>query len=227
MKWIVLPVTLAALAACSKPTSKVETPATPETQISETTPNPEATASPAQTKAEEKIAAATPAPQQFAPDGVYFLRVATLVETDAGVLGIKRGSQLTKVNGQTYRTGEGDLVKLEFSQVTNDLSEVKQILEQEQKSAATLANWHAEAAKAEQARRQAAAAAALAATPAPKPRSTTVATTSSLAAPQPRSSVMATPSSSLGVKHSAQKREGNIIYKKDVNGNWAFDRYIR
>src|SRR5690349_3279183 len=121
MKRIVLPVMLAALAACSKPTSKTETPATGESQTAETTPEPESTPPPAAPKAE--VATATPPPKQFAPDGIYFLRVATRVETDADILGIKRGSQLTKIDEQTYQTAQGDKVKLSPDQVTNDLAE--------------------------------------------------------------------------------------------------------
>jgi hypothetical protein len=233
MKWIVLPVMMAALAACSKPASKVQNEANQERVVSDSSSTPATQPEPTNpAPAAAPVAAATPQPKQLAPEGVYFLRVATRVETDAGILGVKRGAQLTKVDEKSYKTPHGDVVKLTPDQVTNDLNEARQILQQEQNNAAALATWQAQSAKTEQAR-QAAAAAATTPDPRPAPRRTTspapkaMASTSSLSAPTPRNGFAATPTSSLGGQHSAQKRIGNEIYKKDKNGNWIFDRFIR
>ncbi|MDB6174321.1 MAG: hypothetical protein JWL59_3632 [Chthoniobacteraceae bacterium] len=66
------------------------------------------------------VAVATPAPNYFAPEGVYFLLAATSVETEDGIVGFKPGSEALKQANGKYRVGEHE-IELRPDQLTNDL----------------------------------------------------------------------------------------------------------
>lgn len=155
MRKALIPLVFVAMSACSKveqsPTVEAQAE-TPPVAIEEPTPEPEKP-KPVE-KPAPKIAAATPEPKQYAPEGIFFLKQAVNVENDAGIIGVKRGTQLAKV-GDKYRTPAGDELALTADQVTNELGEIRAILEQEHASAASVAQWKAQASAAEQAQQQA------------------------------------------------------------------------
>lgn len=110
-----------ALGACSKPDSAP--PQAASEPVMETEPVVEKPAPIVQTESlppSPAVAAATPVPNYFAPEGVYFLLAATSVETEDGIVGFKPGSEALKQANGKYRVGEHD-VELHADQLTNDL----------------------------------------------------------------------------------------------------------
>lgn len=157
---------LAAIPGCNKAekpaetTQQVEVPPPLEPAVEISKEEPKVAAAPAPVPAPEIKKEPEP---ELAPEGIWFLRQAMSIETDAGIVGVKRGTQLTKVGDQSYKTPAGDEVTLTPVQVTNVLTEIREILAAEQMSAVALNQWKVQQVQAEEARRQA----AVAATPFP------------------------------------------------------------
>lgn len=75
---------------------------------------------------------ATPAPVvQLAPDGVFVLRYAVSIETDSGVTGFPASTRVDRVRPGVYKAGSTEL-KLEPEQITNVLSEIRQLMAAQQ-----------------------------------------------------------------------------------------------
>ncbi|MDB6155364.1 MAG: hypothetical protein JWL90_3817 [Chthoniobacteraceae bacterium] len=108
------------MGACNKPNSAP--PQAASEPVMEAEPVVEKPALIVQTESSPPppVAAATPAPNYFAPEGVYFLLAATSVETEDGIVGFKPGSEALKQANGKYRVGEHE-IELRPDQLTNDL----------------------------------------------------------------------------------------------------------
>jgi hypothetical protein len=107
-------------------TSKEEGDDTPPDQVATMPPtSPEAPAD--ASSAAGTSAAATPEPPQFAPPGVFYLLASTSIETDAGVFGLKPGTQVVKQTDGSF-IGEGHKLQLTPAQITNDLRVVRKVM---------------------------------------------------------------------------------------------------
>lgn len=206
-----------ALTGCEKANTPEATPETPAE--TEATPSP-ATPSPAEPAPEEPPkAAAAATPRPLAPEGVYFLRAAQSIETDAGIVGVKRGQQLTKTSAGTYTTAAGETLTLSPDAVTNDIEEIRQILGGEQQASASLAAW-----KQQQTQVQTAQQAQVAATPAANPVKRPATTSpnfqprAAASTPNPATTTAATGAKGgLGTTHSNDR---NKKYQDPVSGRW-------
>ena len=70
---------------------------------------------------------ATPEPNYFTPEGIFYTVVKASIETDSGIIGIKPGTKVKLVAPGEYETG-GQRVKLTDDQVTNDLRIAQRVL---------------------------------------------------------------------------------------------------
>jgi len=110
---------LMAVGACSKsPRTAEAAPPPPPTNIPPPTPTP----APPPTPAPEPPAAppATPEPNYFAPEGVYFLLTKITIETPDGLIGYPAGTKVVRT-GDKYRAPDGKNIAVEPDQITNDL----------------------------------------------------------------------------------------------------------
>ena len=104
-------------AGCNKPSDQ---------PITETTPEPRPPPALVGTPAPRLIApvetppSATPQPNYLAPEGVFFVIVATSIETKDGIAGFRPGTRAIKQPDGRY-LADGHLVELRADQVTNDL----------------------------------------------------------------------------------------------------------
>ena len=147
----------AGFTSCNKPSSQ---------PIAETTPvplpPPPVSAPPPLAVSSATPPPATPQPNYLAPDGVFFLIVATSVETKDGIAGLPPGTRAVKQPDGRYLAG-GHLVELRPDQVTNDLRIASRIAGADQAAQAQIRQASASEAKAlerqrqEQAQQQAAA----------------------------------------------------------------------
>ena len=205
-----------ALTGCEKANTPEVTPETPaqDAPLSQPAAPPPVSATPAP---EPPKAAAASTPRPLAPEGIYFLRAAQRIETDAGIIGIKRGQQLTKTGEGKYTTTTNEVLTLSEGMVTNDLEEVRQILGSEQQALAKLAEWNQKQAQARTSQQVQATA-----TPAAQPI-----TRAATMAPQARTRITP-PASSLSTGSTGARGGGlgsthsNNRSKKyqDANGQW-------
>ena len=117
----------ASVAACWKPIAKNEpAPETPDVVAS--TPAPALPPPPRATPAPPPVVeAATPAPNYFAPPGVYFLVTKASIETANGITGLRPGTRLQQTGPTDYTDAEGHKLVLAPNQVTNDLRIAQQV----------------------------------------------------------------------------------------------------
>jgi len=191
-------------------TSKEEGDDTPPDQVATMPPtSPEAPAD--ASSAAGTSAAATPEPPQFAPPGVFYLLASTSIETDAGVFGLKPGTQVVKQTDGSF-IGEGHKLQLTPAQITNDLRVVRKVMAADDQAQNALRMRQQQAAA-----QRAAAAAATPAAVTPAGKRTT---------PRPNATPTRPPMG--GALGPAQTRtKDGYIWKRDANGNWVPDRPVR
>jgi hypothetical protein len=120
-----------AFASCQKTIDHNEPAPTPEPIAA--TPAPMATPPPTPIPAPITVATppplpiATPAPE-LATDGRYWLRVQKSVHTADGIVGFSPGTPLTKITAGKYVTDDDQTLKLDAIDVTNVLSEARQLI---------------------------------------------------------------------------------------------------
>lgn len=195
----------ASVAACWKPIAKNEpAPGTPD--VAAGTPAPGAPPPPRATPAPPVVEAATPAPNYFAPPGVYFLVTKASIETANGITGLRPGTRLQQTSPTEYTDPEGHKLTLTANQVTNDLRIAQQVAGADvaaQNSLRQMQNTR----------------------PAPTLQT---ATTASPTEPRSASGTSKKPTTALGETSSlgpAQTRiQGGYHWERDTNGNWRRGR---
>lgn len=70
---------------------------------------------------------ATPQPRELAPDGVFYLRVKKSITTNDGITAFPAGTLVRRTFGGEYLTLDGQVLKLDAREMTNDLAEARQI----------------------------------------------------------------------------------------------------
>lgn len=194
------------VASCWKPIAKNE-PARETPDAVASTPAPEPPPPPRATPAPPPVVeAATPAPNYFAPPGVYFLVTKASIETANGITGLRPGTRLQQTGPTEYTDAEGHQLTLAANQVTNDLRIAQQVAGADvaaQNSLRQMQNTR----------------------PAP-----TLQTATTAPASEPRTASGATkkPTTSLGETSTlgpAQTRiQGGYYWERDSNGNWRRGR---
>jgi hypothetical protein len=198
----------ASVAACWKPIAKNEpAPETPDVVAS--TPAPQPSPPPRPTPAPPVVEAATPAPNYFAPPGVYFLVAKASIETANGITGLRPGTRLQQTGPTEYTDAEGHRLTLAANQVTNDLRIAQQVAGADVAAQSSLRQMQN-------------------ARPAPTLQTAPTASTSE---PRSASSAAKKPTTALGETSSlgpAQTRiQGGYHWERDANGNWRRGRPTR
>lgn len=196
----------ASVAACWKPIAKNE-PVPEPSDIVVSTPAPEPPPPPrAQATPPPVVEAATPAPNYFAPPGVYFLVTKASIETANGITGLRPGTRLQQSGPTEYTDAEGHKLVLAPNQVTKDLRIAQQVAGADmaaQNSLRQMQNTR----------------------PAPTLQT---ATTASPTEPRSASGTSKKPTTALGETSSlgpAQTRiQGGYHWERDTNGNWRRGR---
>ena len=125
--WMTVPVAAITLTTgCKEPVEEsVETP--PPVVVETPVPATPAPATPAPATPPPPISeVATPPPNYFAPEGVFYLVRAVSVESDSGLVGLKPGTKVVRQPDGSFRTDEHTL-KLAPDQITNDLRVLQQV----------------------------------------------------------------------------------------------------
>ena len=118
---------VASFAACNKPIAD-EDQSDSKPVVAELTPP---------TTPVEPPPVATPEPNYFAPPGIYFLIASAAVETPDGIVGLKPGTRVQKVEPGKY-TADGHQLALRDSQVTNDMRIAQRVAGADQAAQAAL-----------------------------------------------------------------------------------------
>ncbi len=82
------------------------------------TPAPQATPAPVETP---KVVAATPVPDEFAPEGTFYLITKVSVETSDGITGFPPGTKVQKNADGKFETSNGQVLSLTPNQYTNNM----------------------------------------------------------------------------------------------------------
>ncbi len=110
--WIAVIAALSLAAGCTRTEKATETDEEDgDEMIVEATPEPSEA---------EPVAEATPPPKRYAPEGVFYLITKKSIETEAGIVGFRPGTQVQLLPDGKYSV-EGQTIELLPNEITNDL----------------------------------------------------------------------------------------------------------